>query len=368
MTTDTHMGAPSCRPFEVRPLTIEDLELEPPCFANAQDGYARMGKAAHYAQFAVEGHRSPLYWFRNITPEGQRWAGITEFGATPLSYQIGIHGDDIAQEGDATHPYGEASPAEAGPDASGRAFELLTPEPYSLLRFEEDGGGIIAHAMEGEDGSILDITIEPFPYAVISHAHAAQPAPYFQVNTLVRGTFHGQPIVGLGGFDRTFVRNQGAADSVQTEQDYAATYRCTCALYSGVREDGRKECVYALITTENGHGIGIYYIDGEEPVVTDEVRLDAVFQPLPYVDDGTVVYTDATWHIGPKTIHFTGKWGTKSFSFAPKLGKHGQSQCFGTWYEGDVPYQHVVSHAFNENTGDAYAERFREMGFTVLHE
>ncbi len=412
------------RPFEVRPLRIEDLELEPTCFANASDGFARMGKAAHYAQISLPGRANPVYWFRNITPEGQRWAGITELGSGPLRYQTGIHGDDIAQDRDETVPYHEVSeldptgsevktsgddgktPAMATPDdavsqsissertGALRAFEMLTPHPYCLLRFEEtEDGGIRGHAVEGPEGAILDLTIEPFPYAVISHAHTAQPAPYFQVNTVVRGTFHGEPVLGLGGFDRTFVRRQIRPEESniaspgqtsihaaacerpvpgdktvadQVERDYAATYRCTCALYSGIRKDGRKECVYALITGENGHGIGMYYIDGEEPIATDEVRLDAVFRPLPYMDDGTVVYIDAVWHIGPKTIHFHGRWGAKSFSYAPKLDKHGQSQCFGTWYEGDTPYRHIVSHAFNENTGEAYAERFRAMGFTVL--
>ena len=37
--------------FEARKLTIDDLELAPAVFQNEQDGFATMGKAAHYAQF-----------------------------------------------------------------------------------------------------------------------------------------------------------------------------------------------------------------------------------------------------------------------------------------------------------------------------
>lgn len=346
--------------FEVRSLGIADLELAPACFQNERDGFATIGKAAHYVQFAAEGIERPVYYFRNITAHGQRWAGITELGPGPLAVQRGIHGDDMAQGSSPTAPYHLAS-------MFPRTFEMETPVPYSLLRFEEGVSGEVAcRLVEGEGGSILDLTLEPFPLAVISHANVEQPAPYFQVNAVARGTFHGRHVVGMGGFDRTFVVREARRSDAVAERIYADTYRCTCALYSGIRADGRKECVYALITMRNGEGIGMYYLDGEDPVVTDEVRLDAVFRPLPYVDDGTLVYTDATWHIGPKTVHFNGKWGTKSFSFAPKLEKHGQSQCFGLWYEGSTPYRHVVSHAFNENTGDAYADRLRAMGFVVL--
>lgn len=346
--------------FEVRKLTIDDFPLAPPCFQNEQDGNAVMGKAAQYAQFFAEGILNPVYYFRNVNSDSQRWSGISEFGAGPLSPQKGLHGNDIAQGEAPTVPYCKVCDNPV-------TYEIVSEKPYSLLRFMDDGkGGVIAEFKEGKDGCILDLKVKPFPVAVISHSNQAQPAPYFQVNTMVTGTYMGRPIVGMGGFDRTFIVNRAKGDAKKEEQDYAATYRCTCALYSGIREDGRKECVYALITTENGKGIGMYYIDDEEPVITDQVYLDAKFCRLPYVDDGTVVYTDAIWTIGPKKIHFHGKWGTKSFTAYPKVEKHGQSQCFGTWYEGNTPYRHVVSHAFNENSGDAFAERMRQMGFEVI--
>lgn len=319
-----------------------------------------MGKAAQYAQFFVEGIRNPVYYFRNVNPDSQRWCGISEFGDGPLEPQRGLHGADLAQETAPTISYRRVSDDPI-------TYEIVSEEPYSLLRFMDDGkGGVVAEFKEGRDGSILDLKVEPFPVAMISHSNQNQPTPYFQVNTIVTGTYMGKPIRGMGGFDRTYIVNRAKGDREKEERDYAATYRCSCALYSGIREDGRKECVYALITTENGKGVGMYYIDGEEPVVTDQVHLDAEFHHLPYVDDGTVVYTNATWTIGPKTIHFQGKWGTKSFTAYPKIEKHGQSQCFGTWYEGDTPYRHVISHTFNENSGDAYADRIRQLGFEIV--
>lgn len=345
--------------FEVRKLSIEDMELSPKVFFTERDGYAVMGKAAHYAQFRVEGIDTPVYYFRNITPEGQRWAGISCFGATPLTPQTGLHGDDLAQGETPSTRYRKVCD-------NPKTYEIETQEPYSRIRYIDDGqGGVILECREGKDGCILDIRAVPFPVAVISHANQDQPAPYFQVNTVVTGTYMGRPIRGMGGFDRTFVVNHKTAGTAKIEADYAATYRCCCALYSGIREDGRKECVYALITNQNGKGIGMYYLDGEPTFVSENVRLDAKFCHLPYVDDGTVVYTAATWTIGTKVIHFDGKWGTKGFTAYPKLEKHGQSQCFGSWYAGDTPYPHVVSHSFNENSGDAYADRIRSLGFTV---
>ena len=276
--------------FEVRKLSIEDMGLSPKVFFTERDGYAVMGKAAHYAQFRAAGIDTPVYYFRNITPEGQRWAGISCFGATPLTPQTGLHGDDLAQGETPSTRYRKVCD-------NPKTYEIETQEPYSRIRYIDDGqGGVILECREGKDGCILDIRAVPFPVAVISHANQDQPAPYFQVNTVVTGTYMGRPIRGMGGFDRTFVVNHKTAGTAKIEADYAATYRCCCALYSGIREDGRKECVYALITNQNGKGIGMYYLDGAPTFVSENVRLDAKFCHLPYVDDGT---WSIRWQPGP---------------------------------------------------------------------
>ncbi|MDE6108630.1 MAG: hypothetical protein K2F83_08225, partial [Oscillospiraceae bacterium] len=193
------MTVMECGSFEVRKLTIDDLERAPQCFANEGDGFAVLGKAAQYAQFSVEGIKNPVYYFRNINPDSQRWSGIIEFGDGPLDYQRGLHGDDIAQENAVSGPYRKVGDKP-------KVFEIESTEPYSLLRFMDDGsGGVVAEFKEGVGGSILDLKVTPFPVAVISHANRAQPAPYFQVNTLVTGTYMGKKVCGMGGFDRTYV-------------------------------------------------------------------------------------------------------------------------------------------------------------------
>ena len=163
--------------FEARKLTIDDLELAPAVFQNEQDGFAAMGKAAHYAQFWADGVDTPVYFFRNINPDGQRWCGISQFGRGPLDPQIGLHGEDLAQGDTPSTRYRKVCD-------SPKTFEIETTEPYSLIRFTDDGhGGVVAEFKEGKDGSILDIRAIPLPYAMFSHSNPAQPAPYFQVNT-----------------------------------------------------------------------------------------------------------------------------------------------------------------------------------------
>jgi len=346
--------------FEIRKLRIDDLELAPSCFKNEQGCGATVGKMAHYAQFWIDGIKNPVYWFRNVEPHCQRWCGISELGDGPLEPQKGLHGDDLAQAMTPTIKYQKVCDKP-------KTFEIKTGDPYSLIRFVDDGnGGVYAEFKEGKDGCILDIKAVPLPKAVFSHSTPDIPAPYFQTDTVITGTYMGNPIRGMGGFDRTYLLNNAVGKTEEEEALYAKTYRCNCALYCGIREDGRMEFLNAQIMDENGKGIGVYFLEGEEPIVTEDVRLEADFQHLPYVDDGTVVYTKGIWYVGPKVIHFDGKWGAKGFTAYPKIEKHGQSQCLGTWYEGKIPYKHTLEHTFTENSGDAYADRVKRMGFKVI--
>lgn len=134
--------------------------------------------------------------------------------------------------------------------------------------------------------------------------------------------------------------------------------------YAGIRQDGRKECAYLNIHSRNGHGVAAYWLEGEEPVLTDEVTLECDWQRLPYAEPGddTLSYTNAVWRFAGKEIHFTGKWGSKGFTAQPRLSRVGQSQSFGSWYEGKTPYEHKLFHTINENMG-ANIESIRKMGF-----
>ena len=99
-------------------------------------------------------------------------------------------------------------------------------------------------------------------------------------------------------------------------------------------------------------------------MLTDKVSMETEWKRLPYVDDGTCVYKNAVFRFAGKEFHFEGKWGTKGFTEKPRVEKHGQSQIFGTWYEGDTPYDHELSFGFSENM-EAYDYKLEKLGFEV---
>ena len=345
--------------IEIRPLCIDDFEVEFKEFQNENDDNAVFAKSSNFAGFFVDWVKNPVFYFRMVNPDSQRWCGIIELGDDPLDVQKGLHGNDLAQAKDKTNPFRKICDEP-------KTFEISTMKPFSSIRYVDDGkGGVIGEIKEGENGSILDLKVTPMPLAVINHASKFQPMPYFVVTTLVCGTYMGRPVRGTGLIDRYFLPKKATICKKNEESFYQGAYNAIFGIYAGVREDGRKEWMYAAITDENGKGIGFYYIDHEKPILTNEVYLDAEFKHLPYVYDDTVMYTHATWTIGPKKIHFEGKWGTKGFTAHPKLEKHGQAQCFGTWYEGDTPYHHTVYNAFNEVTGDGYGDLIIKKGFKI---
>ena len=134
----------------------------------------------------------------------------------------------------------------------------------------------------------------------------------------------------------------------------------------GIRKDGRREfCNASLGLSEGARSIVAYKIDGEEMIITDEVSLEADWMHLSYVDDGTCVFQNAILRFNGKEIHFEGKWGTKGFLKKPRIERHGQSQIFGTWYEGSEPYEHRLYYTFVENM-EAYDKNLKRFGFDVI--
>ena len=118
---------------------------------------------------------------------------------------------------------------------------------------------------------------------------------------------------------------------------------------------------------EDGKTVAIYYIDGETPIICDYFTLEADWVHLPYVDDGTCVFTDAVIRFSGKEFHFHGKWGNKGFTEKPRIEKHGQSQISGTWYEGKIPYRHRLYYSGFENM-EAYDYKLKKMGFSIVDE
>lgn len=326
--------------FELRKSTIDDFRPMPEVYQNAEDGFGDLTIFSNYGMLYPEGEEGkPIYYFRHSNIDSVRWAGMIHLGDGPLAPQREAHVHDLAQNADRTTVYARVSEQ---PEIW--AFRGIDKE--FEIAYYEDGS---ATWKEGKDGCILNIKAEPFPYALFTHKKSVMRAPIWLQQCLLSGTYEGKPVKGMGGFDRTFLSDHQGQESL-----WAAG--CTIYfsnIYSGIREDGRRECFFGQISVnQNDYGVAYYYIDGEEPVVSDKLHLEAQFHHLPYAPgDPTVVYTDAVFTFADKEIHFHGKWGAKGFTATPRIEKLGQSHCFGEWYEGKTPYRHVLSHTFSENMG-----------------
>jgi len=293
----------------------------------------------------------PIMYFHHAYIDSVRFNGFTTLGDDCLSPQLpSKHHTDMAQK-DAivTKPYIKVSndPIE---------YVIQTENKYSKIQLFED-------CCICKETDILDIMAKPLPFTIIDHGCVFQDRFQMIQPCMFAGYYEGKPVIGMGNYDRLYIPNSVKKDILT---DAAYIY----VAGHGIREDGRIE---SYLTTINYYGTsqfdgtscGFYWLEGEEPIIVNDVKIDTEWVHLPYVDDGTVVYKEAVFHIGPKEIHFKGKWGSKGFTEKPRIERHGQSQVFGTWYEGKVPYNHKMFFTFNENMG-AYDYQIKALGFKVV--
>ena len=328
---------------EVRLLEEGDLKERPDVFQNEEDGYATAVQIMCWCMLHPEDDENPHYAFRNMNPDSERWAGIIRTGDTVMGVQKSAHHQDIAKVGDPFTHYGKL---EEG------VYGMSCEDPYLSWRFGIKEG-------EWKEGDILDLKLEYLPFAKIAH-HEAQHPFYIGQMYHYTGTYEGKPVSGFGGLDRVYKTTSYQCDWVQR-------WFYVISGGMGIRPDGRKELFEASLYEGNGTGTALYWLEGEEPVFTDKVTMEAVWEKLDYApeDDHTVTYREAVWRFADKVIHVKNRWGTKGFTERPRMEKVGQSQSFGTWYEGDEPYEHTDNFSFNENS-DVTIESMEELGFKVI--
>jgi len=341
------MGIPK---IELRKLTANDLSVQPDCFKNDVDKDAECYMFANYGMLFVEDEKKPLFYFRHSGINNPRWAGIVHLGDGPFSTQTSAHHNDIAQSDTECIPWKLVN-EEKG------IYEISSKDPFSKLSYSPDEFEWI----EGKEGSILNIKGKPIPFAIFVHQNDIQDTYILQYATL-EGTYEGRPVKGFMAHDRIFHSTINNVDVIKPDYTY------TLGIYSGIREDGRREIFDAYFKDENGKGIAIYWLEGEDPIFTDECVMEADWHHLPYVPEGdnTVVATEITYRMpnGPE-IHYTGKWGAKGFTEKPRIERVGQSHSLGTWYVGDKPYKHSIWSVLNENM-NATPERINKMGLKVV--
>ncbi|MDO4377948.1 MAG: hypothetical protein Q4C64_02195 [Erysipelotrichia bacterium] len=334
--------------IDIRKHQISDFAIDSPCYQNESDQFAQLGIWANYGMLFINGiDKKPIYFMRHCNKEKYRWGGIIELGDGPLSPQKSLHHKDIAQGDTLTDYYGVTN-------NNPLTYGSGSKDPFSEYRFNNDYA-------TWKEGDFLNLKAEYFPYACVSHKNSPQKFCFYHQFVTLSGTYEGKEVVGMGGFDRSYFPTIGNMEDYAAE---AMTY--LGAVYSCIREDGRKESANMCIYDRNGYGYGYYYLEGEEPIVTDEIYLDAKWYHLPYAqNDPTVCFKDATWYFGGKEIHFTGLWGAKGYTATPRLEKIGQSHVYGTWYEGKQPYKQKLFYTWNENM-KATEKEIRRMGWEVV--
>ena len=329
--------------IEISKHKLDYYNDKPEELNNDFDHFAKLALVDAYGLIFADGkNESPHLFVRHGNRDEYRFGGVSKLSENPVGLQFPVHFEDMAQK-EATGVFSKLSEQ---PEIYGYG----TKNPFSEYRYMVDGA-------TWKEGDFLDVKAEPFPYCIIQHQGSIANFTEIIQPSIVTGTYNGKPIEFIGSYDKVYVPDK-------RNTDIGADMAYILVLDHGIRVDGRKESVVIYINA-SGESMGGYYLEGEEPVCSTDVKMEADWFHLPYVNDGTIGYKDAIFRIGNKVIHFTGKWGTKGITANPRLEKHGQSQIFGTWYEGDTPYQHKLFTTFHENM-EAYDYKFEKLGFNIL--
>ena len=328
--------------IEFKKFTLDDLGKNPKFFDTEQDGYGKLSLVDMYGVLFPDGlDEKPIWFMRHCNPDSVRFGGFHRPGDGFLSVQTPLHLEDVAQKDTPVTEYRKIDDTCYGMDAK---------KPFFEYRFYEDH-------LTFKETDILDVRAELFPSAIFKHADDATITSQITQSCILEGTYEGKPVKGIGNFELMYLPQ---AENRNLNDFFSYVY----AYDVGVREDGRKEIALVHFSLA-GKSCGFYWLEGEEPVISRDVKMEAQWEKLPYVDDGTCIYKDAVWRFGEKEIRFTGKWGAKGLTAYPRVELHGQSQVLGDWYEGSVPYKHQISMTFHENM-DVYPDKLKKGGFTVL--
>lgn len=322
-------------------------DLYPRVFDNDFDGHAKLVLFDVYGMLTVVGEKKPMFYFRHtdLVKHRYRFGNILVPGDGPLCVQERSFFDRMANGDVGVSDYRKVS-------ESPMAFGFESTNPKVTYRLAED-------ALYIEEGDFFSLKAEPWPITLYDHQSIYVNSSLISQPAVFSGMLEGKPFMGLGSFDRYCMR-QGSGTFSGVPMGYVAF------CMSGIRQDGRKEMLFASGSiNDDGKTLAFYYLDGETPVVCDHFEVEADWHHLPYVNDGTCIFTDATIYVCDKEIHFIGKWGTKGFLANPRVEKHGQSQVAGTFYEGSVPYEHRLSNCWSECM-EAYDYKLSEMGFEVV--
>lgn len=332
--------------FEEKERSEDLFALTPSVFHNDRDDDAHLALCDPYGFLYVEGEEKPYYFMRHALVDMYRFGGVVELGDRPLDYQKGSDCKDFFQKGTITDTYSKR------PDEPGEAFiyGFGTENPYSKYRIYQD------HATFEEGTDILKIDAKFISNPIVDHQCAFGNLPAIYFPSQWEGIYRGKKVSGLGVYATNY-QLAHHKESILSSLGYISLTTM------GIRQDGKFEMAFIAID-QTGTAGAFYKLEGEPLISCNEVSMEADWYHLPYVDDGTCVFTNAIFRFGGKEIHFEAKWGSKGTTEQPRLEKHGQSHIFGTWYEGNTPYEHQMSFTFSENM-EAYDYKLAALGFDI---
>jgi hypothetical protein len=323
-----------------------EIEERPVIFDNGFDGHAKLALIDIYTSLVEteDVNEKPLTYFRHFDTIRSkfRFGNVVEMGNTFIQPQIGVKHPDQAPQSDV-----EVSQFRK----EGTYGYKSDTKPFEAC-FDKDG----LHLSEGDYLHLRAIPWDGF--TIYDHQSTYLNASMiFQPSTYM-GDLDGKPVIGLGSYDRFCVRSD-------ISEFGALPFGYITLGAMGIRQDGRKElCNITLSLNGSGQVCAVYKLEGETPVISDEVEMETEWFRLPYVNDGTCVYKDAVFRFAGKEIIFEGQWGSKGFLKEPRLDKHGQSQVFGRWHEAGCSVPHRLSFTFGENM-EAFEDNLTALGFDV---
>lgn len=155
----------------------------------------------------------------------------------------------------------------------------------------------------------------------------AGPSRYLAQRGDPNGTDRGRPVSFTGGFDR--MHGRGAVDFL-TKKPFIYL------AYSEVDADGRRKDGAAFVLGEKS--AGMYYKDGEDPVVSKQIEPEAQYVQNPH-NAAQVVPAWTTYRFGGKELTFV----ARHQSVGARLGRLRILDQWGLWRERHSPAKFVRS-------------------------
>jgi len=318
---------------EVIRLTSDDISLMPKRF-NIDGKSAPLATGYVWCTFQDDPDLPPIHFLRSFDKDKFKSGGIIRLGDSPVHpHTVLEYNKEMYKVGDSVE-YTKVKGVSSGLNNDNTIYEQRISNPRLLHQYSTKQARIV-------EADVLDLTYDYLPYALVVHGSGALGVPYMQQCAIINGTYKGKKVSFLGGWDRMF-------RSTVMQATYGQLF--AGIVFIGITPDGCRE--WGSVMMFGSRGFGYYCKDNEEPVVSTDVKMEnATWEPLSYLDDGTVTFTKATFRLANKEIHYDAKWGYRGWDEESilSLRKNGYSLSSGSWYEGFTPYKHEKTFTFAES-------------------